>query len=170
MSERIMNEEYENSDIQLEGLSEKEAREFKPLFTKFIKAYAKKDAAVSDKVWLAKQFREELPDLTEEAAEKMASETVEAIKEYDANLKDLNDACKQGETKEEWFAGVKALAEKLGYATDNKLFKANPLAFKGNTAKVCEFIRIALTGRKNSPDLYEIMTILGEEEIKERLK
>ena len=72
-------------------------------------------------------------------------------------------------TKEDWFAGVKALAEKLGYATDNKLYKQNPDAFKGNTAKVCEFIRIALTGRKNSPDLYEIMTILGEEEIKNRL-
>ena len=73
-------------------------------------------------------------------------------------------------TKEDWFAGVKNLAEKLGYATDNKAYKQNPEAFKGNTAKVCEFIRIALTGRKNSPDLYEIMTILGEDEIKSRLK
>ena len=72
-------------------------------------------------------------------------------------------------TKEDWFNGVKELAEKLGYATDNKLYKANPEAFKGNTAKACEFIRIALTGRKNSPDLYEIMTILGEAEVKARL-
>lgn len=73
-------------------------------------------------------------------------------------------------TKEEWFAGIKILAEKLGYATDNKLYKANPDAFKGNTAKACELLRIALTGRRNSPDIYEIMTILGEEEVKERLK
>ena len=46
MSEEIRNEGYENSDIQLEGLTEKEAREFKPLFTKFIKAYAKKEDGV----------------------------------------------------------------------------------------------------------------------------
>jgi len=110
MSEEIRNEGYENSDIQLEGLTEKEAREFKPLFTKFIKAYAKKEDGVSDKEWLAKQFREELPELTEEAAEKMASETVDSIKEYDDNLKDLNEACKQGETKESWFADKVAKA------------------------------------------------------------
>lgn len=72
-------------------------------------------------------------------------------------------------TKDEWFAGVKATAESLGYATDNKLYKANPEAYKGNTAKACEFLRLALTGRKNSPDLYEIMTILGEEEVSRRL-
>ena len=71
MSEEIKNELYENSDIQLEGLSEKEAREFKPLFSKFINAYANKEDGVSDKEWLAKQFREELPHLTEETAEKM---------------------------------------------------------------------------------------------------
>jgi len=72
------------------------------------------------------------------------------------------------ETKEEWFANVKAVAEKLGYAIDNKLYKANPEAYKGNTAKACEFVRLALTGRKNSPDLYEIMTILGNDEILKR--
>lgn len=73
------------------------------------------------------------------------------------------------DTKEEWFAGVKALAEKLGYATDNKLYKANPQAFKGNTAKLCEYIRLAITGKKNAPDLYEIMTILGEDKVLKRL-
>lgn len=73
------------------------------------------------------------------------------------------------DTKEEWFAGVKALAERLGYATDNKLYKANPQAFKGNTAKLCEYIRLAITGKKNAPDLYEIMTILGEDKVLKRL-
>ena len=48
-------------------------------------------------------------------------------------------------TKEEWFAGVKNVAEKLGYATDNKLYKQNPGAYKGNTAKACEMLRLALT-------------------------
>lgn len=72
--------------------------------------------------------------------------------------------------KDEWFAGVKSTAEKLGYATDNKLYKANPEAYKGNTAKACEYIRLALTGKKNSPDIYELMKILGEKETIARLK
>lgn len=98
-------------------------------------------------------------ELADEDKEKFA----EFIKEY---AKDFEIA----ETKEDWFAGVKAVAEKLGYATDNKLYKANPDAYKGNTAKACEFIRLALTGRKNSPDLYEIMTILGKDEVLKRFQ
>ena len=72
-------------------------------------------------------------------------------------------------SNEEWFEGVKALAEKLGYAIDNKLYKQNPDAYKGNTAKACEFIRVAITGHKNSPTLFTIMQILGEDEVKTRL-
>ena len=73
-------------------------------------------------------------------------------------------------SNEEWFANVKEVAQKLGYATDNKLYKQNPDAYKGNVAKVCEFIRVAITGRKNSPTLFTIMTILGENEVRERLR
>ena len=73
------------------------------------------------------------------------------------------------ETKEEWFANIKVMAEKLGYATDNKLYKQNPEAFKGNTATVCEYIRLGVTGRKNSPDLYTILTILGKEKSKTKM-
>ena len=62
------------------------------------------------------------------------------------------------------------MAEKLGYATNNKEYKLNPEAFKGNVADVCMFIRLAITGRKNSPDLFEICSILGEDEVISRLK
>ncbi len=73
-------------------------------------------------------------------------------------------------SNEEWFADVKKLAQQEGYATDNKLYKQNPMAYKGNVAKACEFIRLALTGRKNSPTLFTIMQILGEKEVKSRLE
>lgn len=76
---------------------------------------------------------------------------------------------KTASSNEEWFENVKKLAGELGYATDNKLYKANPEAYKGNVAKACEFIRIAITGAKNSPTLFTIMKILGEEEVKARL-
>ena len=74
------------------------------------------------------------------------------------------------QSNEEWFAGVKKVAEKLGYAIDNKAYKLNPDAYKGNTAKACEFVRLAITGKKNSPNLFEIMKVLGEEETLKRLK
>ena len=71
--------------------------------------------------------------------------------------------------KEVWFDKIKEMADKLGYATNNAEYKQNPERFKGNVAKVCEYIRISITGRKNSPDLFEIMTLLGEKEVVERL-
>lgn len=73
------------------------------------------------------------------------------------------------QTNEEWFENVKSIAESLGYATDNKLYKAQPEKYKGNVAKACEFIRLAITGAKDSPTLHTIMTIIGEEETKRRL-
>jgi len=74
----------------------------------------------------------------------------------------------QNDTKDEWFERIKDMSARLGYAVDNKEFKANPEKFKGNVALVCEYIRIALTGRKNSPDLYSISEVLGEAEVKRR--
>ena len=76
---------------------------------------------------------------------------------------------KMPSSNEEWFDGVKELAGKLGYATDNKLYKENPDSYKGNVAKACEFIRLAITGQKDSPTLFTIMEILGETETKIRL-
>lgn len=76
---------------------------------------------------------------------------------------------KQASSNEEWFENVKTLAGSMGYATDNKLYKTNPENYKGNVAKACEFIRVAITGNKNSPTLFTIMNILGEEEVKARL-
>ena len=72
-------------------------------------------------------------------------------------------------SKDAWFANIKKMADALGYATDNADFKKNPEKYKGNVAKVCEYIRIAVTGRKNSPDLYEIMSLLGEKEVLQRM-
>ena len=72
-------------------------------------------------------------------------------------------------SKEVWFENIKKMAAELGYATDNKDFKVNPDKYKGNVATVCEYIRVAITGRKNSPDLFEIMSLLGEKEVLQRM-
>jgi len=76
----------------------------------------------------------------------------------------------QTDTKEQWFDRIKEMSANLGYAADNKLFKQNPQNYKGNVALVCEYIRIAITGKKNSPDLYSICQVLGEKKTLERLK
>lgn len=72
--------------------------------------------------------------------------------------------------KETWFNKIKQMSEKLGFATDNKLYKANPETYLGNVADVCNYIRIALTGKQNSPDIHSIAQILGEKEVKNRLE
>lgn len=72
--------------------------------------------------------------------------------------------------KQQWFDNVKEVAARLGYAIDNKAYKSNPSAYKGNIAKACEYLRLALTGRKDSPDIFELMQILGEQKTRARLK
>ena len=72
-------------------------------------------------------------------------------------------------TKDEWFATMKSICEELGFSPDVKAYKADPSAFKGHVGDISTIIRVALTGRKNTPDLYSIMAILGTDEIKARL-
>ncbi len=71
--------------------------------------------------------------------------------------------------KDQWFARIKDMCEPLGFTPNVKEYKKNPEAFKGHVGDVSTVIRIALTSRKNTPDLYSIMNLLGEDEIKARL-
>jgi len=69
-----------------------------------------------------------------------------------------------------WFEKMKNLCEQVGYARDMKSLKKNPSAFKGHVGDVAMVLRIALTGRTNTPDLYEIMQFMGRSRVIERLK
>ena len=68
-----------------------------------------------------------------------------------------------------WFDKVKAITESLGYASDMKAYKADPAAFKGSVADISAFLRLAVTGRQNAPDLYTVMQLLGRERTFARL-
>ena len=72
--------------------------------------------------------------------------------------------------KQTWFNKIKEVAGKMGYAKEVKEFKANPEQYKAHVGDVSTVIRIALTGRTNTPDMYEIMQVLGKEEVISRLK
>ena len=71
--------------------------------------------------------------------------------------------------KNTWFENMKNLAEEFGYAREVKEFKANPESFKGHVGDISTVIRIALTGKSNTPDMYEIMQVLGKESVINRL-
>ena len=70
----------------------------------------------------------------------------------------------------QWFEKVKALAAQLGYATDMRAYKKDPAAWPGSVAEVSGVLRMAITGRKNSPDLCDIMKLLGPGRSLERLR
>ena len=69
-----------------------------------------------------------------------------------------------------WFDKVKAITEEIGFTTDMKAYKADPSAYSGNVADVSTFIRQAVTGKTNSPDLYTVMQILGKERTEQRIR
>lgn len=70
----------------------------------------------------------------------------------------------------EWFNKIKYIASELSFASETKLYRKNPENYKGHVGDISMFIRIALTGRTNSPDMYEVMNILGSERSIERIK
>lgn len=69
-----------------------------------------------------------------------------------------------------WFNKLKEIADEHGFASDMKAYKANPENFKGNVSDIAEAVRIAVTGRANTPDLWAIVHIMGEEQMTERIK
>lgn len=69
----------------------------------------------------------------------------------------------------QWFDKVKALTESIGFAVNMKDYKKNPEAYGGSVADVSAVLRVAVTGRQNSPDLYEVMQLIGPERVKERI-
>ncbi|MBO7310908.1 MAG: glutamate--tRNA ligase, partial [Clostridia bacterium] len=68
-----------------------------------------------------------------------------------------------------WFDKIKAVADANGYASDMKAYKASPEEYKGSVADVSMFLRLAVTGKLNSPDMYSVMQILGKERVTQRI-
>lgn len=86
-------------------------------------------------------------------------------------LKEAIDAYKKDLflDSDRWFAQMKALGGPIGYCPDMKEYKKHPQDYKGSISDLCTIVRVAVTGHKNSPDLYTIMKVLGEETVQRRL-
>ena len=75
----------------------------------------------------------------------------------------------ENDDKQTWFNKIKDLAEEMGYAREVKEYKANPEAYKGHVGDISTVLRVKLTGRHNTPDLYEIMQVIGKERLLKRI-
>ena len=84
-------------------------------------------------------------------------------------LLDFADGMAYGADESTWWNGVKEIAAHNGFAINNKDYKENPSAYKGSVSDAAEALRIALTGVKQSPNLHEVIEILGQAETKRRL-
>ncbi len=93
-----------------------------------------------------------------------ATEIKNIINTYIEKYFDIND------DKQMWFDKIKDLAEEMGYAREVKEYKKEPEKWPGHVGDISTVIRVSLTGRQNTPDMYEIMQVLGEESVKARLK
>ena len=89
----------------------------------------------------------------------------EDIKEV---LENISNKIPYDKEEQDWFGDMKAIAEELRFAPNGKTYKQNPEAYKGTVGDVAEMMRIALTTRKNSPNLYYVMKILGKQECDRR--
>lgn len=76
----------------------------------------------------------------------------------------------ENDDKQTWFDKIKELSGEMGYAKEVKEFKANPDMYKAHVGDVSTVLRVALTGRTNTPDMYEIMKVLGKDSIVKRFE
>lgn len=95
--------------------------------------------------------------------EKYDSELIKNI------LKDYMETYDSADDQTQWFEKIKDVAEKFGFARETKEYKQNPENYKGSVADISAIIRLAITGRCNSPDMYALMQVLGSEKIKSRI-
>ena len=95
----------------------------------------------------------------------------EQISDADATeiLKRYLESYDQSDDQSQWFDKIRTIAEDMGYAAKPKDYKKHPEEYKGHVGHVSTVIRVALMGRQQSPDVWEIQQILGEERTRARL-
>ena len=96
--------------------------------------------------------------------EKFSTETIKTALQKFIDRFDIHD------DSGVWFDKVKAITEEMGFTTDMKAYKADPDTFPGTVADISTFIRQAVTGKTNSPDLFTVMQILGYDRTVTRIK
>lgn len=105
------------------------------------------------------EFETDLSELPQNISPELAKKVIEAYAASYTSAADNN----------EWFENMKALCPLLGFSPNVKEYKKAPEQFFGHVGDVSTVVRVAVTGRKNTPDLFSIMTVLGKERVLDRL-
>ena len=116
---------------------------------------------IKDKIWY----------MYDELYDKKNYENIENKEYFDKNMLldyidnyyDIND------TEDEWYNKIKLLAEKYNFAKEVKLYNENPNNYNGHIGHICEYIRVVVTTLTMTPNLYEILKLLGKDRIKNRI-
>ncbi|MBQ4283685.1 MAG: glutamate--tRNA ligase [Lachnospira sp.] len=123
----------------------------------------RKDLMYARQVFEMISYFFDMGDEGEKDAFRLDDEMVETVlNEYLATYDHTDD-------NSAWFDKLKAVADKLGFASDMKAYKANPENFKGSVSDIAEVVRIAVTGKANTPDLWTIVHIMGEDQMRDRI-
>ena len=117
---------------------------------------------IKEQIWY--MFDELFEDSTYDFGVNNIDDVKEIINLYCDKYYDEND------DKETWFNKIKSLSDELGYASDMRDYKENPDNYKGSVADISNIIRVALTTKTTTPDLYEIMKLLGKDRIEKRFQ
>ena len=94
----------------------------------------------------------------------------EAADDADKILRAYLDSYDHSDDNGQWFDKIREIATELGYAAKPKDYKKHPEDYKGHVGHVSTVIRIALMGRAQSPDVWAIQQIMGEEAVRSRLE
>ena len=118
------------------------------------------------------EVKEEFSYAIDSMFEKEEYSKYDGDKKYDVDLvlDYVNNDLDLDVDNETWFNGVREFASKNGYAASPKDYKKNPDDYKGHVGDICEAIRVMITGRLKSPDLFSIMKILGKDRIIKRIE
>ena len=106
--------------------------------------------------YIITSITDEKPEITKEVIKNSLEEYIKAYNEND--------------TKDEWFARMKDVAQSLGFCVNMKEYKAEPEKYIGSIADFSSIVRMAITNKKNTPDIYSIMQLLGKDTIISRMK
>lgn len=120
---------------------------------------------IKDKIWY---MFDELYDSHEKEYEYQLIKDEKEINEIISSY--LNDYYEESDDKDTWFNKIKDLSEKFGYAREVKDYKENPEKYKGHVGDVSTALRVSITTSSMTPDLFEIMKLLGKERMLRRIK
>ena len=115
--------------------------------------------------------REQFKIFFDDMFENMKKDVLDMDKELQINiLKEFLATYYYGDNSTEWFNKIKKIAQDNGFAVDYKEYEKEPSKYKGKVGDVAGVIRVAVTGRKQSPDLYQVMQVMGDSRVRDRIE